>query len=165
MIVYREADALKYAVSVAKEVKEAAPRDVPVYLCHQTNCMGVMGSGIALQIRKTYPEVYASYKDYCAQKGHWPDMLGSVQYVPCDDGVTVANLFGQYGYGRHKQQTNYEALEKAFTDIRDKGYSIVVIPYMIGCGLGGGDWAIVEKMISDVFSGSQCEVCICKLPE
>ena len=32
MIVYKEADALKYAASVAKEVKEAAPRDVPVYL-------------------------------------------------------------------------------------------------------------------------------------
>ena len=33
-------------------------------IAHQVNCMGVMGSGLAKQIRNKYPEVYANYKDY-----------------------------------------------------------------------------------------------------
>ena len=28
------------------------------YICHQVNCQGVMGSGIAKQIRERWPEVY-----------------------------------------------------------------------------------------------------------
>ena len=32
-------------------------------ICHQTNCKGVMGAGIAFQIKRTYPEVFKKYKD------------------------------------------------------------------------------------------------------
>lgn len=27
-------------------------------ICHQTNCKGVMGAGIAFQIKRAYPEVF-----------------------------------------------------------------------------------------------------------
>ena len=32
-------------------------------LCHQVNCQGVMGAGLAKQIRSKYPEVYEQYKE------------------------------------------------------------------------------------------------------
>ena len=32
---------------------------------HQTNCQGVMGHGIALQIKNKYPEVFNAYYHYC----------------------------------------------------------------------------------------------------
>ena len=31
-------------------------------ICHQVNCQGVMGSGIAKQVREKYPKVYKEYK-------------------------------------------------------------------------------------------------------
>lgn len=34
-------------------------------ICHQTNCKGVMGAGIAFQIKRTYPEVFKKYKEFC----------------------------------------------------------------------------------------------------
>ena len=34
------------------------------YICHQVNCMGVMGAGVALQIKKVYPDVYNQYQEY-----------------------------------------------------------------------------------------------------
>lgn len=34
-------------------------------LCHQVNCVGVMGAGIALQIKGKWPEVFKQYKDKC----------------------------------------------------------------------------------------------------
>ena len=31
------------------------------YICHQVNCQGRMGSGIAKQIRDRWPDVYEAY--------------------------------------------------------------------------------------------------------
>ena len=28
------------------------------YICHQTNCKGMMNSGVALQIKNKYPKAY-----------------------------------------------------------------------------------------------------------
>ena len=34
-------------------------------IVHQTNCQGVMGSGIAKQVKERYPEVFNAYYHYC----------------------------------------------------------------------------------------------------
>ena len=34
------------------------PGSPPTLVCHQVNCRGVMGSGLALQIRERYPVVF-----------------------------------------------------------------------------------------------------------
>ena len=31
------------------------------FICHQVNCMGKMGSGVALQVRQRFPHVYEEY--------------------------------------------------------------------------------------------------------
>lgn len=36
-----------------------------VVVCHQVNCMGVMGAGLAKQVRNRYPGVYRAYKELC----------------------------------------------------------------------------------------------------
>ena len=38
-------------------------------ILHQTNCKGVMGAGLALQIRNKYPDVYAKYRILCKEEG------------------------------------------------------------------------------------------------
>jgi len=110
--------------------------------CHQTNAMGVMGGGIAKQIREKYPEVYKSYKELC-NKRNPNDLLGSVQYVECHNGYIIANLFGQEGFGRNKQYTDYDALREALTSIYERATNhkeSVAIPWKIGSALGGGNW-------------------------
>ena len=34
-------------------------------IVHQVNCYGVMGSGIAKQVKERYPDVYDIYKSLC----------------------------------------------------------------------------------------------------
>ena len=34
-------------------------------ICHQVNCIGAMGAGLALQIRNKWPIVYEKYKEDC----------------------------------------------------------------------------------------------------
>ncbi|MEL3959498.1 macro domain-containing protein [Caldifermentibacillus hisashii] len=134
---------------------------------HQVNCQGVMGAGLALQIKKKYPNVYESYvklvnqtkekyKQGCLQTD---SLLSACQFVDTHDGKTIANIFGQYGYGRGKTQTDYEALRKGLYSIKEvvtNPYSLlyqktVALPYGIGCGLAGGKWNIVYNIIDEVF--------------
>lgn len=168
MIYYKEADALAFATRMAEENPNRR-----VYLGHQVNAMGVMGGGIALAIKQKYPYVYDIYRCFCGGKNggykEKSEILGQVCYILENDGVTIANLFGQYSYGRTTRYTDYDGLQKALQDLHDKagsvGKSIVVIPYNIGCGLAGGDWTIVEPMIHDIFSDNSTDLYICKLPE
>jgi O-acetyl-ADP-ribose deacetylase (regulator of RNase III) len=114
-------------------------------ICQQVNCKGVMGAGLALQIRNKYPTVYDAYRKYY-KKGLLD--LGVVFMVPVSSTLIVANLCGQYGYGRDKQYTDYYALMDCFSFLQTsrRGKNIY-IPYKMGCRLGGGDWKKVNHII------------------
>ncbi|KRE20122.1 macro domain-containing protein [Bacillus safensis] len=133
-------------------------------ICHQVNCKGVMGAGLAKQIKSKYPNVFKDYKQLCTEQGD--DLLSSVQLITTKDGKTIANLFAQAGYGRTRKQTDYDALRSCFQHLKDtvtqspeeKKQTSIAIPYGIGCGLAGGDWTIVEEMIEEVLG--DCEVTV-----
>ena len=134
-----------------KEVKGNILEATEDVICHQVNCMGIMGGGLALKIKNKYPEVYKEYKDFCKKSRQ---VLGNVCPVICHDGKIIANLFGQYDYGRDKQYTNYEALEESLQNLffLIKPFkSTIAIPYKLGCGLAGGNWNIVYGIIEKVF--------------
>lgn len=143
-------------------------------IAHQTNCLGIMGGGVALAIRQKWPIVYNNYASLCNSED--PDsLLGTVLMVELVGRIPgtlpkyVANLFGQKGIGcKDGPATDYEALEDAMTDLRtlmrvQKLYS-VAMPYGIGCGLAGGDWPTVEKIIHKVFGETDIRVELWKLP-
>ena len=130
----------------------------PAVICHQVNCLRVMGGGLALQVKQTWPQVYTAY----IEKDDW--RLGDCQLVEISDGDTqfVANLAGQARPG-HGLQTDYDALCNAFRQARDFARANnleLYIPHMMGCGLAGGDWNIVIHMLEDICP----EVIVCKLP-
>lgn len=128
-------------------------------IVHQTNCQGVMGHGIAAQIKARYPEVFKGYYHYC--KTNKPeDILGECLICEADDGKFIANVFGQLNFGEGLQ-TDYERLEKGLTEVKnfaaDKQLS-VAIPYKIGCGLAHGDWNVVYEIIERVFENVNCTI-------
>lgn len=120
---------------------------------HQVNCQGVMGAGLAKQIRNKYPNVYEGYKSKCNNNDK-ENILGDCQIIVAEDGKFIANLFGQYSYGTGITQTNYQALLAALLSLKGNAQyhdHSVALPYGIGCGLAGGDWNIVHSMIQEVF--------------
>lgn len=143
-----------------------------VLVCHQVNCKGVMGAGLAKQIRERHPSVYRAYKEKCEliQNGVM-EGLGNVQYcsVIPDAGYIVVNVFGQDSYGRNRQYTDYDALRKALEkvseSVRDvfRGY-VVRIPFLMGCGMAGGDWNEVSKIIEETLVDKGINVEIWSLP-
>jgi O-acetyl-ADP-ribose deacetylase (regulator of RNase III) len=123
---------------------------------HQVNCKGVMGSGVAKQIRNKWPIVFDEYyKFYQAYPNK--QLLGKCQFVETKD-VIIANLFAQATFGYDgKQYTNYTALYDALVKLRDYAEVqklTVALPYKIGCDRGGGDWPFVAGYLLELFSDS-----------
>lgn len=134
-------------------------------ICHQVNCQGVMGSGIAKQVREKYPWVYAHYKQLCkTYQSKKESLLGMAQGTYINEDTKIINLYAQLNYGYDgKCYTDYDALRKALTHVACwYNKNIIAIPYLMGCHRGGGDWNTVYKMIEEVFADSDCEVLICE---
>lgn len=151
------------------------------YICHQVNCQGRMGSGIAKQIKERWPIVYDAYinayKDRedeilrnCSSFEYMLDvsetLLGYLQKVPVNKEQTVINMFAQqrYGYdgGRY---TSYDAFWACLGGIAasvPKG-SKIGFPWKIGCGLGGANWEVILTMIKEALT--DFDVYIYKLEE
>lgn len=132
--------------------------DAPVeYICHQVNCQGRMGSGIAKQIRDRWPVVYKQYITLYNTKGIDVryELLGEIQVINVESNKNIINMFGQesYGYDGHRY-TSYDAFWACLGGIRDsvpKG-STIGFPWQIGCGLGGANWEVIMTMIEEVLA-------------
>jgi len=126
------------------------------YICHQVNVNGVMGAGLACQIKYKWPHVYNKYRSVCFQyEKEKSKLLGKILTVPVDNKLSIVNLFGQYLY-RDTRQTRYDAVADGF-ELISKSLKIkknLYVPKFMGCGLGGGQWdiylAIITHYIPDV---------------
>jgi O-acetyl-ADP-ribose deacetylase (regulator of RNase III) len=144
-------------------------------IVHGCNDQGVMGSGFAKELRETYPEAYKAYVDEHAaslrmsQSGGWLE-LGTNVPVQINPNLWVVNAITQHGFGRDgKRYVSYEAIHQCFEDIAVRfGHLLAIegenladrpleIHYpLIGAGLGGGDWAIIQACIDSAFGGIEC---------
>jgi O-acetyl-ADP-ribose deacetylase (regulator of RNase III) len=117
-------------------------------LLHVCNNKGVMGSGIALEIKNRIPDAYESYK-YVHEK--FGLELGSTSYGVLEDenaDVLVINMIAQDGYGSGKRFLNYGALAQCLHAVSlDMTVEKIGLPYKMGADRAGGDWTIVLEMI------------------
>lgn len=155
-----------------KEIKGDIIRDGKGMICHQCNYQGVMGAGVAYQIKRSLlsPSQYAEYKQLCFDSGY--SLLGTNQYIHCDNELVganheiqiVVNMFCQNEeHDWRGSRTNYDAMRECFNSILINAETLklpVYIPGYIGCGLAGGDWDTVKNIIWDIFEKSDVEVTI-----
>jgi len=127
-----------------------APENIIV---HQVNCQGVMGSGLALQIRNKYPIVYKNYKSVVESASPLSNLLGQVIFEEVGEKKVVASMFAQEFFGPGVQ-TDYTYLEQCLLTVM--GFAIknnysIAIPHKLGCGLAGGNWISVYKIVERLF--------------
>lgn len=123
-------------------------------LVHQVNAQGVMASGIAKQIRAEFPE---HYEDYTSKASYL--YLGQVVRTYLDN-KSVLGIVGQNNYGKDgRRYTNYSALFDGFLQTVEE-FDTIIVPKYIGCGLGGGDWDIVEVFLKDLATGYECNIIV-----
>ena len=134
-------------------------------IAHQTNCLGVMGAGIAKSIKNMWNIVYIQYANFCKNLGYSKNLLlGKCQI--CITGESpiriVANLFGEYSFTEsvapyENRHTDYDALKESLvyliTFCKSGNITEIGIPYKLGCGLAGGDWdGVVYPMLQELFA-------------
>lgn len=120
-------------------------------IVHGCNAQGIMGSGIAKQVKQLYPEAFRVYRDFCLLNNRNASILGTIVWS-IEENVIIANCITQhkYGYGE-KRYLDYDALRNCMAHIeivgRVRRYKSIAMP-KIGAGLGGGDWNIIAQIIN-----------------
>lgn len=128
-------------------------------IIHSVNAQGIMGGGVAIQIRNKYPAAYEAYLKHVGQpytqQNSGAGFLGTLSWAQINTGLWVCNLVGQQFFGRDRRYTSYDALvvglERAAT--LAKAYGARVHLPMIGAGLGGGKWRIIEQIVQEHLDG------------
>jgi O-acetyl-ADP-ribose deacetylase (regulator of RNase III) len=126
------------------------------YILHQVNCQNVMGSGVAKALATKWSKVKHQYHRYCIEtlsSGKTnKDLLGAFDIVNVSENTNVINCYTQFTFGRTGLHTDYDVIRKVFNEINNSlNKPKVAIPYLYGCGLGGGDWKVVLSIIEDIF--------------
>ncbi len=129
-------------------------------IAHGVNCGRVMGSGLALQIKEKWPQVYADYRGHFVYRDQpdWHELLGDNLTSVINKDLLVVSCFTQVYYGKvkpykgAKQHLDYEALKKCLLSVFCRGRSTIMPVHLpkIGCGLAGGDWIKVKKIIEEL---------------
>lgn len=116
-------------------------------IAHGTNCFCTMGSGIAKQIRNTWPQVYEL--DCLTIKGD-EGKLGTIGvWCSPENKYHIVNAYTQYRYGRDKMHVDYDAVKSCMRWIKHFYHGNRIGLPMIGAGLAGGDWKIIESIIEE----------------
>lgn len=145
----------------------SAPRGI---ICHQVNCKGKMGNGVAKTFKDVFPCAYSNYLDICNSVKSSSELLGRVSFCIEETGASCC-MFAQDDYGNKKFKgcyTNYDAfrnccisIARYVSDFYDSKTYPVNMPFGIGCGLGGGDWEIIRSILEEEFK--DCNVILWKL--
>jgi hypothetical protein len=130
------------------------------YICHVCNDIGAWGAGFVLALSKKWTEPELSYKArfFFNKK---PE-LGTFNIAQVEKDVFVVNMIAQHGVGLNgKPPIRYDAVEKCLGDLANeiltsetwiRGHEVSVHMPRIGCGLAGGKWDVIEKIIIDKLS-------------
>jgi len=121
-------------------------------VAHGCNCFCTMGAGIAPQFANAFGADTFKLED--------PKFKGAINklgmidfdFITISSGqrVAIVNAYTQYDFGAlgmGKHALDYEALALCLKKLNHRFKGLHIGLPMIGCGLGGGKWSIVEKMI------------------
>lgn len=131
------------------------------HIVHGCNAQGVMGSGVALAVKQTYP---GAYEDYIRVFNSDPPFRGTklgvaYPYIVNND-LVIWNAITQDSFGGAIRQVSYDAIQTCFEQInwhiKEGGTDNVAfaqaeevhIP-MIGAARGGGNWKIISTIIEE----------------
>jgi len=118
------------------------------------NCGGVMGTGIALEFKKRYPDMYRDYRDICVAGNLAPGVL----HIWKTDTEWVVNFPTKRKWS---EPSRYEDIELGLTALRDYlaelGAVKVALP-ALGCNHGKLDWSRVSGMIRQSLEGLEATI-------
>ena len=116
-------------------------------LVNTVNCVGVMGRGIALQFKTTFPDNFKAYAAACKRQEVQPGRM----FVFDTGQLTLPRYIINFPTKRHwRGKSRIKDIESglaALVDtVRERGIRSIAVP-PLGSGLGGLEWAQVRSRI------------------
>jgi O-acetyl-ADP-ribose deacetylase (regulator of RNase III) len=120
-------------------------------LVNAVNCVGVMGKGIALQLKQAFPENFQQYKKACDAKEVEPGRMFTFSTGKLFNPKYIIN-FPTKRHWREKSKIEYvqTGLKALLAEVQQLGITSIAIP-ALGCGNGGLDWLEVKPLIELAF--------------
>lgn len=122
-------------------------------IVHGCNCQCTMGAGIANSIKTLFPK---AYKADCQTKKGDREKLGTNSQASVVRGgimLTIVNAYTQFHWRGTGVKADYDAIRSAMQVIK-REHSGQRIGYpLIGAGLAGGDWSVIEEIITSELAG------------
>ena len=116
-------------------------------IVNSVNCMGIMGRGIALQVKRAYPENFRAYKAACSREDVRPGRMLVFETGYLNNPKFIINFpTKRHWRGRSRIEDIDAGLGALADEIRIRGIRSIAVP-PLGCGLGGLNWADVRPRI------------------
>jgi O-acetyl-ADP-ribose deacetylase (regulator of RNase III) len=116
-------------------------------LVNTVNCVGVMGRGIALQFKNTFPANFKAYEVACQRGEVQPGRMFVFDTGELTWPRYIINFpTKRHWRGKSRVEDIQAGLEALVSEIRARSIRSIAIP-PLGSGLGGLDWAIVRPLI------------------
>ncbi|MEU5436073.1 macro domain-containing protein [Streptomyces sp. NPDC020719] len=116
------------------------------------NIVGVMGKGLALRFKHTYPAMFADYQQAC-RSGEL--VLGRMHVWDAGERIRPRYVINFPTKGHWRSRSSIDDIEAGLTDlvatVRRLGIDSLAVP-ALGAGLGGLHWADVEPLIRAAFA-------------
>ena len=114
-------------------------------LVNTVNCVGVMGRGIALQFKRTFPENFKAYAARCKRDEMQPGQVFVFETGQLINPQYIINFpTKRHWWGKSRMEDIESGLASLAQEIRARGIRSIAIP-PLGSGLGGLDWPEVRK--------------------
>lgn len=132
-------------------------------IAHICNDVGGWGKGFVMALSAKWKEPEILYRQWHKSGDNFA--LGQTQFVKVEELLWVANIIGQRDVRKDKNgnpPVRYEAISEGLGRVAQfarTNYATVHMP-RIGCGLAGGNWEEIEKIVIEQLISKGIEVTV-----
>lgn len=114
-------------------------------IVNPVNCEGIMGKGLAYQVRNMYPKTYREYKIACKEERL---QIGKMHWTKENNKIIIN--FPTKNKWREKSRISYitEGLVSLRYLVKELNITSIAVP-PLGCGLGGLNWSQVSQILTN----------------
>lgn len=116
-------------------------------IAHGCNCKKNMGKGIAVEVKKKFPQAYVVDQNFSAS-------LGDISFTEDYEECIVVNAYTQVYPGKSKYNNDtetkrYDAIRESMKKINERYADKHIGLPLIGAGLAGLKWQKVKKILKE----------------
>jgi O-acetyl-ADP-ribose deacetylase (regulator of RNase III) len=121
-------------------------------LVNTVNCVGIMGRGIALQMKNAFPDNFREYAAACRRHEVEPGRMFVHETGQLGNPRWIINFpTKRHWRGKSRIEDIEAGLVALVAEVRARDIHSIALP-PLGCGLGGLDWADVRPLIERAFA-------------